>query len=65
MVKTSPVQFFRQVAQEVSKVTWPTKKETWLTSVMVVTLVFIAAMFFFFVDMGLGYAVKLILGFGG
>jgi preprotein translocase subunit SecE len=65
MAKTSPVQFFRQVAQEVSKVTWPTKKETWLTSVMVVTLVFIAAMFFFFVDMGLGYAVKLILGFGG
>ena len=65
MAKTSPVQFFRQVAQEVSKVTWPTKKETWLTSVMVVTLVFIAAMFFFLVDMGLGYAVKLILGFGG
>ena len=64
MANVSPIQFFRQVKQEVKKVTWPTKKEVMQTSFMVIVIVAIAATFFFFVDQILGWAVKLILGLG-
>lgn len=64
MAKISPIQFFRQVKQEVKKVTWPTKKEVIQTSFMVIVIVAIAATFFFFVDQILGWAVKLIFGRG-
>lgn len=64
MSKISPIQFLRQVKQEVKKVSWPTKKEVVQTSTMVLILVAIAATFFFFVDQILGWLVKLILGLG-
>ncbi len=65
MVKTSPFQFIQQVRQEISKVTWPTRKESTVTTVMVFIMVFMAAIFFFLVDQILAVAVKLILGLGG
>ncbi len=65
MAKTSPGQFIREVRQEVSKVTWPTRKETTVTTVMVFIFVFLAAIFFFVVDQALSWVVRLILGFGG
>ena len=43
MAKISPIQFFRQVKQEIKKVTWPTRKEVMQTSIMVIILVAIAA----------------------
>lgn len=64
MAKVSPIQFFRQVKQEIKKVTWPTKKEVLQTSFMVLVIVAIAATFFFFVDQILGWVVKLIFGLG-
>ncbi len=64
MAKISPIQFFRQVKQEVKKVTWPTKNEVVKTSLVVIVLVAIAATFFFFVDQILGWAVQLVLGLG-
>ena len=64
MAKISPIQFFRQVKQEVKKVTWPTRKEVVRTSIMVIVLVAIAATFFFFVDQIFGWVVKLIFGLG-
>ena len=64
MAKISPLQFFRQVKQEVKKVTWPTKKEVFQTSLMVIVLVAIAATFFFFVDQIFGWVVKSIFGAG-
>ena len=64
MAKISPIQFLRQVKQEVKKVSWPTKKEVVQTSTMVLILVAIAATFFFFIDQILGWLVKLILGLG-
>ena len=64
MAKISPIQFFRQVKQEVKKVTWPTRKEVVRTSIMVIVLVAIAAPFFFFVDQIFGWVVKLIFGLG-
>ena len=62
MAKVSPIQFFRQVKQEVKKVSWPVKKEVMQTSTMVIVLVALAATFFFFVDQIIGWLVKLILG---
>lgn len=64
MAKISPIQFFRQVKQEVKKITWPTRKEVMQSSFMVVVIVAIAATFFFFADQVLGWIVKLILGLG-
>lgn len=58
MGKTSPIQFFRQVKQEVKKVTWPSKKEVTQATIMVIILVAIAATFFFFVDMFFGAIVR-------
>lgn len=63
-MKVSPIQFFRQVKQEVKKVTWPTKKEVSQVTRMVIVLVAIAAAFFFCVDMVLAWGVKIILGLG-
>jgi preprotein translocase subunit SecE len=65
MAKTSPVQFYREVIREVSKVTWPTRKETTVTTGMVFVMVFLAATFFFLVDQLLSFIVRLLLGLGG
>lgn len=64
MAKISPIQFFRQVKQEVKRVSWPTRKEVIQTSIMVIVIVAIAATFFFLVDQVLGWVVKLVFGLG-
>ena len=64
MAKISPIQFFRQVKQEVKKVTWPTRKEVVQTSIMVIVIVAIAAAFFFVVVQFFGWVVKSIFGLG-
>ena len=64
MAKTSPVEFFQQVRQEVSRVTWPSRKETVVTTAMVFLMVFIAAAFFFLVDQVFSAGVRLIFGLG-
>ncbi len=58
MGKTSPIQFFRQVKQEVKKVTWPSKKEVTRATIMVLVIVTIASTFFFFVDLIFGAIVR-------
>ena len=65
MAKINPGQFVREVRQEVSKVTWPTRKETMISTGMVFVMVFLAALFFFLVDQVLSFAVRLIIGLGG
>jgi preprotein translocase subunit SecE len=57
----NPVQFFREVRAEGRKITWTSRKETWITSVMVLIMVVIAAVFFFVVDWLLSGAVALLL----
>ena len=64
MAKTSAVEFVQQVRQELSRVTWPTRKETLITTGMVFLMVFVAAIFFFVVDQVLSYAVRLVYGLG-
>ena len=58
-------QFVREVRQEASKVTWPSRKETTISTMMVLIMVFLAAIFFFLVDQILALGVEQILGFGG
>ena len=59
--RTSIAEFFRQVRAEGRKITWTSRKETWITSVMVFIMVLIAALFFFVVDWLLSGAVALLL----
>lgn len=65
MAKTSPSQFIKQVRQEVSKVSWPSRKETTVSTVMVFVMVVIAALFFMLVDQAFAWIVKLVFGVGG
>ncbi len=65
MAKINPGQFIREVRQEVSKVTWPSRKETGITTVMVFVMVFLAAIFFLAVDWILSWAIQIILNLGG
>ncbi len=64
MAKTSPGQFIRQVRQETAKVTWPTRKETMVTTMMVFIMVALAAVFFLVVDQVFSFIVGLVLGIG-
>ena len=60
----NPFQFFQEVRQEVAKVTWPTWKEVWVTTVMVLVMVALAAVFFTIADLIIGTGVKWVLGIG-
>ncbi len=64
MAKTSATEFLQQVRQEVARVTWPSRKETMVTTAMVFAMVFVAAAFFFLVDQGLSAGVRLVFGVG-
>ena len=63
--RTSPMQFFQEVRREMSKVTWPSWKETWLTSAMVFIMVGLTMVFFFGVDALLAYGERLLIGAAG
>jgi len=63
--KTNPFTFLQQVRTEVSKVTWPTRRETTVSAIMVFIMVFIAGLFFFLIDKVLSWVVQLLLTFGG
>ena len=64
MAKVNPAQFIQEVRQEVSKVTWPTRRETGISTAIVFVMVILAALFFLLVDQVLSYGVKLIFGIG-
>jgi preprotein translocase subunit SecE len=64
MAKINPALFFRQVRQEVVKVTWPSRKETTISTAMVLVMVVLASVFFLLVDQFFAWAVKLIFGLG-
>ena len=65
MAKATPIEFLRQVRQEVSKVTWPTRRETITSTIMVLIMVIFMALFFFLIDQVLSLGVRAILGLGG
>jgi preprotein translocase subunit SecE len=63
--RTSIVQFYREVRVETRKISWPSWKETWITSVMVFIMVAITSIFFWLVDMGLHFFIQQVLALAG
>lgn len=64
MAEMNPAKFIREVRSEVGKVTWPTRKETIISTIMVLVLALIAALFFLAVDAVFASAITWILGMG-
>ncbi len=64
MAKTNPVEFFQQVRAEARKVTWPTRRETLITTAMVFVMVVLASLFFLVADQILSFVIAQILQFG-
>jgi preprotein translocase subunit SecE len=62
MAKVSPFKFMQEVRSEAQKVTWPTRKETTVTTVMVFVMAGIAGVFFFMADQLIRFLVTLLLG---
>ena len=62
--RVGPFEFLAQVRDEGRKVTWPSRKETVVTTIMVFIMVVVASLFFTVVDQALRYIVTLILGVG-
>ncbi len=59
-----PAKFVREVRSEMAKVTWPSRKETLITTAMVFALSTVAAIFFLVVDQLIGLGVRALFGFG-
>lgn len=60
--RTNPFTFLQQVRAEVAKVVWPTRRETVISTIMVLVFATIAALFFLAVDGALGWIVRTVLG---
>ena len=58
----NPVEYIREVRSEVARVTWPTRRETMITTSLVVIFVLIASVFFLLADKLIGFVVQLLLG---
>lgn len=61
-MKKTPAQFVREVKQEVSKITWPTRSETMQGTITVIVMSVMLAVFLFLVDMIFGALTKYIVG---
>jgi preprotein translocase subunit SecE len=61
---TNPFTFIQQVRSETAKVTWPSRRETLISTVMVLAFALLAMIFFFVADQVMAYAIELILGLG-
>ncbi|MDZ5697571.1 MULTISPECIES: preprotein translocase subunit SecE [Phyllobacteriaceae] len=61
---TNPFTFLQQVRAETAKVTWPSRRETLISTVMVLAFVALAALFFFAADQVMAWAIELILQIG-
>ena len=64
MAKPNPVEFMQQVRQEANKVTWPTRKEVGISSLMVVIFMVVSAIFFFIADSIIRWGLQTLLSFG-
>ena len=63
--RTTPLEFLAQVRAEGEKVTWPSRRETIVTSIMVFVMAIVASIFFLAADYIMQKAVGLVLGIGG
>ncbi len=65
MARTNPLQFVQQVRAEVSKISWPSRREVLLTTAMVFVMATLTAIFFFLVDLVIRTGLQAILGMFG
>jgi preprotein translocase subunit SecE len=63
-VVKNPFQFIEEVRQETAKVTWPTWKEVWITTVMVLIMVALTSVFFLLTDMVISNVIQFVLKLG-
>ena len=61
MAKTNPFEFIQQVREEANKITWPSRRETLITTVMVMIMVALACVFFLIVDAVLKWGIDKVL----
>ncbi|WP_449395935.1 preprotein translocase subunit SecE [Devosia riboflavina] len=61
MARTNPITFLQQVRSEVSKVTWPSRNEVVISTIMVLVLVTFASLFFLFADQVISWLVSMML----
>jgi preprotein translocase subunit SecE len=64
MAKISPFKFLQEVRAETDKVSWPSRRETAITTAMVFVMVAVASVFFLIADQIMRFVVTLILGVG-
>lgn len=64
MAKTTPVEFIRQVRNEMKKVTWPTARETMIGMIAVFIMVFLASTFLYFADQIIAWLVRSVMNLG-
>ncbi len=64
MGKAGPVNYLRQVRAEAKKITWPSRKETTVSTIAVFIMVFVASVFLYLADQVIAFAVRFIMGFG-
>jgi preprotein translocase subunit SecE len=61
MARTNPITFLQQVRTEVSKVTWPTRNETVISTIMVLAFCIMASLFFLLSDQVIAWLVRTVL----
>jgi preprotein translocase subunit SecE len=64
LAKFDPAQYVRDVRSEVAKVTWPSRKETLITTGLVLAMSALAAIFFLVADQVIAFAMRRVLGLG-
>ena len=62
--KTTPAQFVRQVRQEIQKVTWPERKDTFISSAIIIVLIILFSLFFLLTDQIWSFSIKKIIQIG-
>ena len=61
MARTNPFEFIQQVREEANKITWPSRRETLITTAMVMIMVALACVFFLIVDAVLKWGIEKVL----
>ena len=64
MARPNPLTFLREVRTEASKITWPTRNEVLISTVMVLILVALASIFFLVADQVIAWGIQFILSLG-
>jgi preprotein translocase subunit SecE len=64
MAGANPLKFFQEVRQEAGKITWPTRNETVISTIMVLVMVALASLFFLAADQVISWLVQLMLSLG-